>query len=163
MLGVKVQTSLGLEIIEDESHVLYVYSDLYSKQRSKLVKDLTELPLIEMSTEITDSSNINETNLNYHLTKIVSPYSTLSVNLQNYQSLHIHCHRSLDIQPNTPQYIQFQENRSYAVNYCVCTYFLCCSKERISFTEDMRQGNSNAQTLNNFTINLVRTSRIIHI
>ena len=100
------QTSLGVETIEDESHVFYV-CDLYSKQRSKLVKKLSQMPLIEMSTEITDPSNINETNLKDYLMEILSPYSTVIP--QNHQSLHIHCHCSLNIQPNTPQYNQFQE------------------------------------------------------
>ena len=114
------QTSLGVETIEDESHVLYV-CDLHSKQRSKQVKNLSRIPLIiEMSTESTDPSNNNETNLKDYLMEILSPYSTVSVIPQNHQSLHIHCHRSLNIQPNTPQYIQFQERRSYAVN-CACT------------------------------------------
>ena len=152
------QISLGVETIEDESHVLYV-CDLYSKQRSKLVKNLSQMPLIEMSTEITDSSNINETNLKDYFMEILSPYSTVIP--QNHQSLHIHCHRSLNIQPSTPQYTQFQERRSYAVN-CACTYFLRCSEERNSFTEDIRQRNSNARTLNNLTINLVRTSQSFH-
>ena len=75
------------------------------------------MKLIEMSTEITDTSNIiiNVTNLKGHLIEILSPNSTLSVNPQNHQSLHIHCHRSLNIQPNTPQYIQFQERHSFAL------------------------------------------------
>ena len=59
------------------------------------------MPLIEMSTEITDSSNINETNLKDYFMEILSPYSTVIP--QNHQSLHIHCHRSLNIQPSTPQ------------------------------------------------------------
>ena len=77
-------------------------------------------------------------------------------------TFHIHCHRSLNIQPYIPQYIQFQERRSYAVN-CACTYFLRCSEERNSFTEDIRQRNSNARNLNHITINLVRNYTIYTI
>ena len=150
------QTSLGVETIENESHVLYV-CDLYSKQRSKLVKNLSQMPLIETSTRITDPFNINELNLKDYLMEILSPYSTVIP--QNHQSHHIHCHRSLNIQPNTQQYIQFQERRSYAVN-CACTFFLRCSEERNSFTADIRQRNSNARSVNQLNIKLVRTSRI---
>ena len=115
------------------------------------------MPLIETSTRITDPININETNLKDYLMEILSPYSTVIP--QNHQSHHIHCHRSLNIQPNTQQYIQFQERRSYAVN-CACTFFLRCSEERNSFTADIRQRNSNARSVNQLNINLVRTSRI---
>ena len=47
------------------------------------------MPLIEMSTEITDPNNINKTNLKDYLNmEILSPYSTVIP--QNHQSLHIH-------------------------------------------------------------------------
>ena len=65
------------------------------------------MPLIEMSTEITDPRNINETNLKDYLMEILSPYSTVIP--QNHQSLHIHCHRSLNIQPSTPSIFNFKK------------------------------------------------------
>ena len=76
------KTSLGLNIVEDESHALF-QCDLYAKQRSKLITSINSAPQIPESEQNQSQTNLNidqvtASNLESYLKAILSPNITQS-------------------------------------------------------------------------------------
>ncbi len=129
--------------------------DLYSKIRSKLIKNLSKIPNVENCKHFSPNMNITTANIKTHLMTMLSP-KIIDEHQQNNTPVY-RCSRDPDTQPksNSTTSLTSQERRSYVVN-CICPYLLHCSEERRKLTESVRKSKNEMRLKNEITVNLIR-------
>ena len=149
------QTSMGIEQVENEEHMLY-NCDLYSKNRSKLISRLNNIPFNYPRSEVNAQShifNLNTTNLRDQLKHILSP-NLIEDTMSEEWIKSMHCPRTITKDPKSHLQICFQNRRSYAIT-SICTYILECFEERNKFTSAARRAMPETRKINNITVNIV--------
>ena len=144
------QTCMGINIVEDESHVLF-HCDLYSLHRLKLISNLNKALSIATDSNAEPAAHITSSNLQSHLMAALSPNIPVCNNILNDFVENIHP-ISANCQQNSEYASKIIQRQSYAAN-CVSTFILRCFEERKKFVEDQR---AQKNMLVNFQINLVR-------
>ena len=140
---------MGLDVTEDESHMLF-HCDLYTEQRSKLLANLNKSPQLSGVDSTTSTTNFDLKNLKMHLMPLLSP--NVPESQAPSSNLNIHSHSDLNIASNTPAFTLFEKKRSYVIN-CVCTFILRCIERRWNFLDDYRKSVAHANTI---TFNILR-------
>jgi hypothetical protein len=153
---------MNLEIIEDESHVLF-YCDLYQKHRMRLTNclnkafEISNHSLIQTSQIAEDT--ITSVNLKSYLMPILSPNTQLIPSEEHHEikrvSDSIHTIDDFNLNIDESLTIALKERQSYVVN-CVSTFIFHCSEERTKFSESVR---ADKNSFNNIRINLIRSSQ----
>ena len=143
------QTSMGINTVEDESHVLF-HCDLYSHYRSKLISNLNKALSITIDNNAQPAVHITSSNLKSYLMAVLSPNIPVCNDSSNEIAEIIHLTPDF-CQQNSENEAIITHRQSYAVN-CVTTFILRCFEERKKFVDSRARKN----TFVNFEINLVR-------
>ena len=130
--------------------------DLYSRNRSKLINCLNNIPFNYPDSEVNTRShnfNLNALNLKDQLKHILSPNTVPDTASEEWVNS-IHCPSTITTDHNSPLHTCFQNRRSYAITN-ICTYILKCFEERIKFNGDARRESSEMRQRNNIVVNIM--------